>query len=190
MGRRSNLCEIYFVSLCDKRFFSGDFPVPAPSPTRTVTRDRTLYAHYTHTLEAPLHSHLQRQAPKHTNRHTTAKAHDNRITQTRTHEYTRTHTPGSWTLELTSLAPSVLHRLMLRSRQQDPSLSAGYISVPDYDTINWDRLPMKKLAAMVPGSILNIVSEGLPCNGRGAERVFQSQLSDAEDGTSMTCVRG
>lgn len=58
----------------------------------------------------------------------------------------------------------------LRRCEQDPSLSAGYISVPDYDTINWDRLPMKKLAAMVPGSILNIVSEGV------IERCFKLRM--------------
>lgn len=36
----------------------------------------------------------------------------------------------------------------------------GFISVPDFDINQWDTLPLKKLAAMAPGSTLSIVRDG------------------------------
>mmetsp|Transcript_46255 Transcript_46255/g.107557 ORF Transcript_46255/g.107557 Transcript_46255/m.107557 type:complete len:578 (-) Transcript_46255:177-1910(-) len=36
----------------------------------------------------------------------------------------------------------------------------GLISVPDFDIESWDRGQLKKLAAMAPGSTLNIIKEG------------------------------
>lgn len=46
----------------------------------------------------------------------------------------------------------------------------GLISLPDFDLTQWDRLPLKKLAAMAPGSTLNIIREGK------TERKFQLQV--------------
>merc|ERR1712070_1167323 len=41
-----------------------------------------------------------------------------------------------------------------------PDKANGLISVPNFDIAQWDRLPLKKLAAMAPGSTLNIIQGG------------------------------
>jgi aspartate carbamoyltransferase len=38
--------------------------------------------------------------------------------------------------------------------------ASGFISVPDFEIDKWDRQPLKKLAAMAPGSSLSMVREG------------------------------
>jgi len=52
----------------------------------------------------------------------------------------------------------------------EPAMYSGFISVPDLDIGTWDRQPLKKLAAMAPGSTLNVVS-----NGR-IDRTFKLQV--------------
>jgi len=46
----------------------------------------------------------------------------------------------------------------------------GLISLPDFDISQWDRLPLKKLAAMAPGSTLSIIRAGK------TEKKFQLQV--------------
>lgn len=40
------------------------------------------------------------------------------------------------------------------------SVTSGFISVPDLDIRVWDRQPLKKLAAMAPGSTLHVIKDG------------------------------
>mmetsp|Transcript_32090 Transcript_32090/g.92085 ORF Transcript_32090/g.92085 Transcript_32090/m.92085 type:complete len:592 (+) Transcript_32090:59-1834(+) len=42
----------------------------------------------------------------------------------------------------------------------NPDVARGFISVPDMDIGSWDRQPLKKLAAMAPGSTLKVVEDG------------------------------
>jgi len=42
----------------------------------------------------------------------------------------------------------------------DPGQARGFISVPDMDINSWDRQPLKKLAAMAPGSTLKVIEDG------------------------------
>lgn len=48
----------------------------------------------------------------------------------------------------------------VRPSREDPHKASGFISVPDLDINNWDRQPLKRLAAMAPGSILRVVADG------------------------------
>lgn len=48
----------------------------------------------------------------------------------------------------------------VRRSQTDPTKGSGFISVPDVDIAHWDRQPLKKLAAMAPGSILRVIQDG------------------------------
>merc|ERR550525_1753967 len=41
-----------------------------------------------------------------------------------------------------------------------PGEPRGFIAVPDCDIDSWDRQPLKKLAAMAPGSTLNVIEDG------------------------------
>lgn len=43
----------------------------------------------------------------------------------------------------------------------NPEKANGIILVPDFDVEEWDRVPLKKLAAMAPGSTLNVIKDGL-----------------------------
>lgn len=45
-------------------------------------------------------------------------------------------------------------------RCEESGRSAGYLSVPGFDVDQLDRLPLKKLAAMAPGSSLSVVKDG------------------------------
>mmetsp|Transcript_35298 Transcript_35298/g.112303 ORF Transcript_35298/g.112303 Transcript_35298/m.112303 type:complete len:571 (+) Transcript_35298:126-1838(+) len=45
----------------------------------------------------------------------------------------------------------------------NPKEASGFISVPEMDITNWDRQPLKRLAAMAPGSILKVVHDGQIC---------------------------
>lgn len=42
----------------------------------------------------------------------------------------------------------------------NPDMASGFISVPDFDINDWDRQPLKKLAAIAPGSILKVIRDG------------------------------
>mmetsp|Transcript_119648 Transcript_119648/g.166889 ORF Transcript_119648/g.166889 Transcript_119648/m.166889 type:complete len:213 (-) Transcript_119648:138-776(-) len=42
----------------------------------------------------------------------------------------------------------------------NPERVSGFISVPDFDINDWDRQPLKKLAAIAPGSILKVIRDG------------------------------
>jgi len=44
--------------------------------------------------------------------------------------------------------------------QQFPGTASGFISVPDVDIDKWGRQPLKRLAAIAPGSILQVVKDG------------------------------
>lgn len=52
----------------------------------------------------------------------------------------------------------------------EPARYSGFISVPDLDISTWDRQPLKKLAAMAPGSTLSVVSKSR------IDRTFQLQV--------------
>jgi aspartate carbamoyltransferase len=39
-------------------------------------------------------------------------------------------------------------------------LAGGFITVPDFDIDKWDRQPLKKLAAMAPGTTLSVIRRG------------------------------
>jgi len=41
-----------------------------------------------------------------------------------------------------------------------PGHLSGFITVPDFDISQWDRQPLKKLAAMAPGSTVQMIREG------------------------------
>lgn len=44
--------------------------------------------------------------------------------------------------------------------QMDPSKAAGFLALPEYDISTLERLPLKKLAAMAPGSTLAVIQDG------------------------------
>eukprot|EP00933_Yihiella_yeosuensis_P062701 TRINITY_DN65683_c0_g1_i1.p1 TRINITY_DN65683_c0_g1~~TRINITY_DN65683_c0_g1_i1.p1 ORF type:complete len:621 (+),score=86.26 TRINITY_DN65683_c0_g1_i1:59-1864(+) len=48
----------------------------------------------------------------------------------------------------------------VRPSLDDPTKASGFISVPDIDINGWTRQPLKRLAAMAPGSILKVVKDG------------------------------
>lgn len=48
----------------------------------------------------------------------------------------------------------------VRREGDGPEGASGLISVPDFDISQWDRLPLKKLASMAPGSTLSLIREG------------------------------
>jgi len=45
-------------------------------------------------------------------------------------------------------------------RKSADGTASGFISVPDVDISNWDRQPLKRLAAMAPGSMLKVIKDG------------------------------
>jgi aspartate carbamoyltransferase len=45
-------------------------------------------------------------------------------------------------------------------RQKDTGAAVGFLALPNFDVEKLDRLPLKKLAAMTPGSTLSIVIDG------------------------------
>lgn len=49
----------------------------------------------------------------------------------------------------------------VRLSEEFPGKGSGFIAVPDIDINDWDRQPLKRLAAMAPGSTLRVVKEGL-----------------------------
>jgi len=49
-------------------------------------------------------------------------------------------------------------------------VGSGFIAVPDVDISSWDRQPLKRLAAMAPGSMLKVVKDG------AVEREFRLQV--------------
>jgi len=51
----------------------------------------------------------------------------------------------------------------VRRSSTNPEQASGFISVPDLDINLWDRQPLKKLAAMAPGSSLKVVNNGVVC---------------------------
>jgi len=46
---------------------------------------------------------------------------------------------------------------------EKPSEPRGFIAVPDCDIDSWDRQPLKRLAAMAPGSTLDVIEDGRIC---------------------------
>ena len=48
----------------------------------------------------------------------------------------------------------------VRASEESPGKGSGFISVPDVDISSWDRQPLKRLAAMAPGSTLKVMKEG------------------------------
>jgi len=44
---------------------------------------------------------------------------------------------------------------------ESPGRASGFISVPDFDLSTWGRQPLKKLAAMAPGSTLKDIADGV-----------------------------
>jgi len=44
-----------------------------------------------------------------------------------------------------------------------PKEPRGFIAVPDCDIDSWDRQPLKRLAAMAPGSTLDVIEDGHIC---------------------------
>jgi len=45
----------------------------------------------------------------------------------------------------------------------EPKELRGFIAVPDCDIDSWDRQPLKRLAAMAPGSTLDVIEDGHIC---------------------------
>mmetsp|Transcript_88266 Transcript_88266/g.189477 ORF Transcript_88266/g.189477 Transcript_88266/m.189477 type:complete len:609 (-) Transcript_88266:51-1877(-) len=58
----------------------------------------------------------------------------------------------------------------IRQLVGEPARYSGFISVPDLDISTWDRQPLKKLAAMAPGSTLSVVTKGQ------VDRTFQLEV--------------
>ncbi|CAJ1392756.1 unnamed protein product [Effrenium voratum] len=58
----------------------------------------------------------------------------------------------------------------VRESTKFPGKGSGFISVPDVDISSWDRQPLKRLAAMAPGSTLKVMKQG------SLEREFRLQV--------------
>ncbi|CAK9062152.1 unnamed protein product [Durusdinium trenchii] len=48
----------------------------------------------------------------------------------------------------------------VRASEEFPGKGSGFIAVPDVDISSWDRQPLKRLAAMAPGSTLKVMKDG------------------------------
>mmetsp|Transcript_61542 Transcript_61542/g.144190 ORF Transcript_61542/g.144190 Transcript_61542/m.144190 type:complete len:618 (-) Transcript_61542:275-2128(-) len=58
----------------------------------------------------------------------------------------------------------------VRMSEESEGKGSGFIAVPDVDISSWDRQPLKRLAAMAPGSTLKVMKDG------AVEREFRLQV--------------